>query len=75
MESLLNRSKQDKRKIDVIYLSHTGEITQRSIRVVDVRSHYVVAFCYDRKHVRTFRKENILSAFPHTSKRRDKGVS
>lgn len=56
------RASRDKNIIvNIIYLSG-NEITQRDIRVLDIKDCNVKAFCYVRNQVRIFKIENILSA-------------
>ncbi|WP_035505145.1 hypothetical protein [Halobacillus karajensis] len=64
MDSLIKKSEVEKIKIDLIYLNREGEISQRTIRVTGVRRNHVLAYCYTRKEVRSFLKENILAVFP-----------
>ncbi|KHE66824.1 hypothetical protein LD39_20730 [Halobacillus sp. BBL2006] len=58
------RSKREKEKIEMIYISKQGHLTQRIIRVIHIREDHIVAYCFNRREVRTFYIENILSAFP-----------
>ncbi|REJ09598.1 hypothetical protein [Halobacillus trueperi] len=74
MEALFQRSKLEKMKLEWIYINHKGDLSQRVIRVVDIQDEYVIAYCYERKQVRTFRKNNILSVFPLTSIRKSYGA-
>ncbi len=46
----------------IFYIDSTNHITQRIIRVLDVNEKQVLAFCYWRKQVRTFKLDKILSA-------------
>ncbi|GGF26489.1 hypothetical protein GCM10010954_26910 [Halobacillus andaensis] len=74
MEGWIKRSAERKEKVEIIYLSVQGEVSQRVIQVLQVQSEYIIAFCYSKNQVRTFNKVNILSAFPRGNKRL-KGVS
>ncbi len=47
--------------INIIY-SKGNEITQRDIRVLDIKDGNIKAFCYLRDQLRIFKLENILSA-------------
>ncbi|MCA0969046.1 hypothetical protein LCM20_00415 [Halobacillus litoralis] len=75
MEFLLKRSLEDKMKLDIIYVSKSGDVTQRTIRVVRIREDHVAAYCFERREVRTFRRENILSLFPHHGKKKQRDIS
>ncbi|UOR13093.1 hypothetical protein [Halobacillus amylolyticus] len=61
MEGLLSRSVEQKQKLEMIYLATDGQISQRVIRVLDIRDEEILAYCYSRRKVRTFLKVNILS--------------
>ena len=61
MKGLLTRSLESQQPIEVIYMNSKGEISQRTIRVLSVTDLHVKAYCYARKQIRTFNKENILS--------------
>lgn len=74
MEALFQRSKLEKMKLEWIYINHKCDLSQRVVRVVDIQDEYVIAYCYERKQVRTFRKNNILSVFPLTSIRKRYGA-
>lgn len=47
--------------INIIY-QNGSEITQRNIRVFDIRDDNIKAFCFLRNQNRVFKKENILAA-------------
>lgn len=62
MNGVLRRSVETKQKIVVFYMDGNQQITQRFIRVLKMDDTRVLAYCYYRKGVRTFKRENILSA-------------
>ncbi|HZH61604.1 MAG TPA: hypothetical protein VEY70_18940 [Metabacillus sp.] len=62
MNGLLQRSKEEKFPIEIIYISNTGEITQRTIIVKEIQSEYIKAFCLLKQQPRLFNRSNILSA-------------
>ncbi|MUK88000.1 hypothetical protein GMD78_06255 [Ornithinibacillus sp. L9] len=62
MNRWLIQSKEQKKKIMIFYMDRNNNVTQRIIRVVEIKDESIVAFCYYRKKVRTFRKSHILSA-------------
>jgi len=64
MNIILNRSIQQKEKIMIFYMDSAGNVTQRYIRVNRINENTIVAYCYWRKKVRTFKLDNILSAGP-----------
>ncbi|MCG3420934.1 hypothetical protein ACTWPF_12355 [Oceanobacillus sp. M65] len=62
MNGVFKRSMETKQKIVVFYMDGNQQITQRFIRVLKMDDTLVLAYCYYRKSVRTFKRENILSA-------------
>ncbi|MDV2683017.1 WYL domain-containing protein [Alkalihalophilus lindianensis] len=61
MQGLLMRAMERKEKVEMIYLSANGELTQRVIDVVNLNDQHVIAYCYTRKERRLFKLDNILS--------------
>jgi len=61
MNGLLVRSFEYQQPIEVIYMNSKGQMSQRTIRVLSVTDQYVKSYCYAKRQIRTFRKENILS--------------
>lgn len=64
MNIILNRSLQHNEKIMIFYMDSAGNVTQRYIKVNSINENTIVAYCYWRKKVRTFKLDNILSAGP-----------
>ncbi|MGM7680934.1 hypothetical protein ACSVDA_02145 [Cytobacillus sp. Hm23] len=64
MYRLFLRCLELKQPIEVIYMSKSGQITQRILRVEQVTPSYVKAYCMLRHEQRTFNLANILSAIP-----------
>lgn len=62
MTYLFLKSMHDKEKIIIFYIDSTNQITQRTIRVLQLHDNHILAYCYYRKKVRMFKLENILSA-------------
>lgn len=62
--NLFNRSLQHKEKIMIFYIDSNNVVTQRIVRVISINDDSIVAFCFYRKKVRTFKLNNILSAGP-----------
>jgi len=55
--------------VEIIYMDNrAGAITQRQIRIYRMTAETVQAYCYERKAVRTFRRDHILAA--HRGERR-----
>jgi len=49
------------RKVTIIYEAKSGRISKRTIHVLAVKKDHVLAYCYLRNGVRSFRKQNILA--------------
>ncbi|PKR79176.1 hypothetical protein CEY16_05360 [Halalkalibacillus sediminis] len=69
MDSIFERALENKQKINLIYVDQDGQLSQRFIRVVRVDQNSILAYCFYKKAVRSFKKENVLSALPHRSKK------
>ncbi|MFZ0369007.1 MAG: hypothetical protein WAM07_05370 [Halobacillus sp.] len=74
MEGLFSRSLQEKEILDVIYVDSRGEMSQRSIHVMDIRESTLLVYCYVRGKVRTLKKDNILSVYPYKRGRNRKAA-
>lgn len=61
MVNLLNRAAVEKTVLEMIYMASDNKVSQRFIRVLEVKEDGILAYCYYRKKVRTFKKNNILS--------------
>ncbi|MBG9585607.1 hypothetical protein [Cytobacillus firmus] len=64
MDGLLLRAQESGEQLEMIYQNGTGEISQRSVKILEVQSDSVKAYCFLRKMPRVFRKDNILSIGP-----------
>ncbi|MEN2768501.1 hypothetical protein [Ornithinibacillus xuwenensis] len=62
MRGLFLRSIDRKEKIVIFYMDRNHQVTQRYIRVISIQDQSLVAYCYWRKKLRTFKLDNILSA-------------
>lgn len=58
---LLNHAVHKKIKLEMIYMARNGKVSQRFVRVLEIREDHILAYCFYRKRVRTFKIENILS--------------
>lgn len=61
MKKLFNRSIQGHKRIMIFYVDNNNKVTQRVIRVIRVGEDAIVAYCYYRNKIRTFKLNNILS--------------
>ncbi|RPF52164.1 hypothetical protein [Aquisalibacillus elongatus] len=71
MDNLLRRALDNKQKLEMIYLSEKGEYSQRVVRIVEVKEHVFLAFCYTKRAVRRFKKVQVLSILPYKKGKQD----
>lgn len=57
----LKSSMEQKKKIMIYYMDSKGKVSQRIIRVVEMNDKKMLAYCYYRRQVRSFKLDNILS--------------
>ncbi|GGB27001.1 hypothetical protein GCM10011409_00350 [Lentibacillus populi] len=50
--------------LEMIYLDSNNKITQRTIKVLQTNSDTILAYCYSKRQVRSFKVNNILSFLP-----------
>ncbi|KOA19674.1 hypothetical protein CLHOM_17630 [Clostridium homopropionicum DSM 5847] len=60
-DRVLKASLEEQRIIIILYLKG-NEITQRTIKVLKITDDDVQAYCFLRKQIRRFKKNNILAA-------------
>ncbi|WP_332238636.1 hypothetical protein [Sporolactobacillus sp. KGMB 08714] len=48
--------------VEIIYLDRKGQFSQRRIRILEVGTIFVRAYCYNRKQIRVFQKDGILAS-------------
>ncbi|MBC5637843.1 hypothetical protein H8S33_13610 [Ornithinibacillus sp. BX22] len=61
MKRLFLRSMENKEKIIIFYIDRHNNVSKRFIRVLSMNQDYMLAYCYWRKKIRTFKLDNILS--------------
>lgn len=61
IDHILKASLENNQVITIIY-QKGSEITKRNIRVLKITDDAIEAYCYLRRQVRRFKKDNILSA-------------
>jgi predicted DNA-binding transcriptional regulator YafY len=64
MNFLLLESLQKQQPIKIFYVDRHQKVSERIIRVDHVGDKHIRAYCYWRKAIRIFRKDNLLSAGP-----------
>lgn len=50
--------------VEMMYSSKKGVITKRKVKIIGISDNAILGYCYLRKKLRTFRKEQILALFP-----------
>lgn len=71
MKGILKRAMLEQSTIEIIYISNSGILTQRLIRIIEVKENTIKAYCMLRNKKRTFKLENILSAATVKERRED----
>ncbi|MBH0174699.1 hypothetical protein IHV09_14115 [Fictibacillus sp. 23RED33] len=61
MENFIMKCLKEQRPIEIIYLADSGSISQRTIKVIEIRNATLKAYCHLRKTQRVFKIGNILS--------------
>lgn len=61
MMCCIKKTVQTGRKVNIIYLARSGSISKRTIQIISYRDEHIIAFCYMRNRLRTFKIENILA--------------
>ncbi|GAE32464.1 WYL domain-containing protein [Halalkalibacter hemicellulosilyticus] len=62
MKGLLQRAAQSKEKVQIVYLTDEGKMSQRYVSVIKVNETHLVCYCHYKKQRRMFKLENILAA-------------
>lgn len=61
MMCCIKKAVQTGRKVDIIYLAESGSVSKRTIRIISYTDDHIIAFCYMRNQMRTFKNVNILA--------------
>ncbi|MGN4125015.1 transcriptional regulator [Lysinibacillus sphaericus] len=70
MKEQLVKAMQRGQFINMIYVSKSGEITKRRVKIIQVVGDSFTAFCFTRQATRTFLISNLLAVIPFVSKGR-----
>ncbi|MGP4082078.1 WYL domain-containing protein [Pseudalkalibacillus sp. R45] len=62
MRRMLIRSFEQKKPVEIVYLSNDGTITQRMVWITSLTETTMTGYCSLRKQTRTFSIDRILSA-------------
>ncbi|EON72166.1 hypothetical protein [Lysinibacillus sphaericus] len=71
MKEQLVKAMQRGQFINMIYVSKSGEITKRRVKIIKVVGDSFAAFCFTRQATRTFLISNVLAIIPFVSKGRE----
>ena len=66
----LLKAMQRKQFVDLMYMSKSGGITKRRVKVINVTNESFHAYCFTKNAKRTFLIENVLSMLPVIRKER-----
>ncbi|UAW07782.1 putative transcriptional regulator [Psychrobacillus phage PVJ1] len=56
--------------VELMYLSKSGEISKRRVKVINIQGDSFQAFCFKRNAKRTFLIDNVLACVPVNRKER-----
>ncbi|ETT86162.1 transcriptional regulator [Viridibacillus sp. FSL R5-0477] len=62
-EQLL-KAMQRNQLVNMIYMSSSGDITKRRVKIIKISSDNFQAYCFVKRAKRTFIIENVLAAIP-----------
>ena len=69
MDCLFKYSLDNKLPIDLIYMNNSGEISYRSVIIRKILVDGILTFDLSKQEIRSFKRENILSAVKQQRKR------
>lgn len=64
MKEQLIKAMQYKQLVTIIYMSKSGEITKRRVKVLKIESDKFQAYCFMKRDKRTFIIDNVLAVLP-----------
>jgi predicted DNA-binding transcriptional regulator YafY len=70
MDKILKWSVENQNCIEMIYQNKDKKISQRIIKVLEIKENYISAYCYLRMARRIFNKDCILSVATHIKRSR-----
>lgn len=71
MRNQLLKSMERNVELDMMYLSKSGEVSKRRVKVLQVGESSFRAYCFSRESKRTFTIDNVLALVPVIRKERD----
>jgi len=70
----LKKAFNERKNLEIMYLGKDNIVSQRVIRILELNEHIVKAYCYQRKALRFFKIENMLSGRIVTPHKKVKGA-
>ncbi|MCM3316698.1 transcriptional regulator [Rummeliibacillus stabekisii] len=70
MKEQLIKAMQHNQLVDLMYISQTGEITKRRVKLITIVGDRFQAFCFTKHAKRTFITDNVLAVMPVLRKER-----
>ncbi len=64
MKDQLIKAMQRNQLIDMMYMSKSGVVTKRRVKIIKMVNNSFQAFCYTKQAKRTFIIDNVLAAVP-----------
>jgi len=61
VNGILKRAMENHQPVELIYYGANHKISQRVVRIVYISDTHIKAYCFTKRQLRMFRKENILS--------------
>lgn len=69
MKGILFRSMEERKPVEIIYMSKNNTFTQRKIFIKELKGSSILAYCLTRKQLRIFNLSNIMSILPEKPSR------
>lgn len=61
MNGILKRAMDNHQPVELIYYGANHKLSQRVVRIISISDTHINAYCFTKRQLRIFRKENILS--------------
>ncbi|WP_150284376.1 WYL domain-containing protein [Rummeliibacillus sp. TYF-LIM-RU47] len=71
MKEQLMKAMQHNQLVDLMYISQSGEITKRRVKLIKIFGDRFQAFCFTKHAKRTFITDNVLAVMPVLRKERE----
>lgn len=71
MKEQLIRAMQYRQLVTIMYMSKSGEITKRQVKILKMKGNKFQAYCFLKRAKRTFIIDNVLAVLPVTKKEKE----